>query len=59
MLPFPGSVGDYFSGGVGGTYFWVDPALDLFALLMLQSSSPGQRLHYRTLLRNLVYAAVE
>jgi CubicO group peptidase (beta-lactamase class C family) len=57
--PFSGSVGDYFWSGVGGTYFWVDPALDLFALLMLQSSSPGQRLHYRTLLRNLVYAAVE
>ena len=57
--PFPGSVGDYFWSGVGGTYFWVDPTLDLFALLMLQSSSPEQRLHYRSLLRNMVYAAVE
>lgn len=57
--PFPGSIGDYFWSGVGGTYFWVDPTLDLFAILMLQSSSPQQRLHYRTLLRNMVYAAVE
>ncbi len=56
--PFPGSVGDCFWSGVGGTYFWVDPALDLFALFMLQSSAPQQRLHYRTLLRNMVYAAI-
>jgi hypothetical protein len=37
----------------------VDPAQDLFVLLMLQSSSPEQRRHYRTLLRNMVYAAVD
>jgi CubicO group peptidase (beta-lactamase class C family) len=24
--PFPGSRGDYFWSGVGGTYCWVDPA---------------------------------
>jgi CubicO group peptidase (beta-lactamase class C family) len=57
--PFPGSRGDFFWSGVGGTYFWVDPARDLFALLMLQSSSPEQRRHYRALLRNMVYAAVD
>ena len=57
--PFPGSRGDYFWSGVGGTYFWVDPARDLFVLLMLQSSSPEQRRHYRTLLRNMVYAAID
>jgi CubicO group peptidase (beta-lactamase class C family) len=57
--PFLGSRGDYFWSGVGGTYFWVDPARDLFVLLMLQSSSPEQRRHYRTLLRNMVYAAVD
>jgi CubicO group peptidase (beta-lactamase class C family) len=56
---FLGSRGDYFWSGVGGTYFWVDPARDLFVLLMLQSSSPEQRPHYRTLLRNMVYAAVD
>jgi CubicO group peptidase (beta-lactamase class C family) len=57
--PFPGSRGDYFWSGVGGTYFWVDPARDLFVLLMLQSSFPEQRRYYRTLLRNMVYAAVD
>jgi CubicO group peptidase (beta-lactamase class C family) len=57
--PFPGSQGDYFWSGVGGTYFWVDPALNFFAILMLQTSSLGQRLHYRTLMRNMVYAALD
>jgi CubicO group peptidase (beta-lactamase class C family) len=57
--PFPGSCGDYFWSGVGGTYFWVDPAYGLFALFLLQSSSPEQRRHYRTLIRGMVYAAVD
>jgi CubicO group peptidase (beta-lactamase class C family) len=26
MSPAPGSVGEYFWGGVTGTYFWIDPA---------------------------------
>jgi CubicO group peptidase (beta-lactamase class C family) len=56
--PFPGSRGDYFWSGVGGTYFWVDPVHDFFALFMLQSSSPQQRLHYRSLMRNMIYAAI-
>lgn len=59
VAPFPGSVGDYFWSGVGGTYFWVDPACDLFALVLLQSSSPEQRLYYRTLMRSVVYAALD
>src|SRR6201999_3465195 len=57
--PFPGSCGDYFWSGVGGTYFWVDPARELFVLFMLQSPSPEQRRHYRTLMRNMVYAAFD
>ncbi len=57
--PFPGSVGDYFWSGVGGTYFWVDPTYDLFALVLLQSSSPEQRRHYRTLTRSMIYAALD
>jgi len=57
--PFPGSPGDVFWSGVGGTYFWADPACDLFALLMLQTPSPAQRQHYRTLMRNMVYAALD
>jgi CubicO group peptidase (beta-lactamase class C family) len=57
--PFPGSVGDYFWSGVGGTYFWVDPGCDLFVLVLLQSSSPEQRRYYRTLTRSMIYAAFE
>lgn len=56
VAPVPGSVGTYFWGGLAGTTFFVDPKLDMFALLMLQA--PNQREHYRMLFRNLVYAAV-
>jgi len=52
----PGSVGSYFWGGMAGTTFFVDPAADLFACLMLQA--PNQREYYRLLFRNLVYAAL-
>ena len=54
--PVPGSVGDYFWGGVHGTYFWIDPQEQLIAVFM--SSAPEQRLHYRYLSRQLVYAAL-
>ena len=53
----PGSVGQYFWGGLAGTTFWVDPAEQMFALLLIQA--PGQRDYYRTLFRDLVYAAIE
>ncbi len=56
--PFPGTPGDCFWSGVGGTFFWIDPALDLFAVLLMQSSSAEQRGHYRALARAMVYAAV-
>ena len=52
----PGSVGTYFWGGMAGTTFFVDPAENLFAMLMLQA--PNQREYYRMLFRNLVYAAL-
>ncbi|MDD2810410.1 serine hydrolase, partial [Rhodoferax sp.] len=54
--PVPGSPGTYFWGGLAGTTFFVDPALDLFGILMLQA--PNQREYYRMLFRSLVYAAV-
>jgi CubicO group peptidase (beta-lactamase class C family) len=54
--PVPGSVGEYFWGGVTGTYFWIDPQEQLIAVLML--AAPDQRLHYRYLTRQLVYAAL-
>jgi CubicO group peptidase (beta-lactamase class C family) len=54
--PVPGSVGEFFWGGVTGTYFWIDPQEQMVVVLMLQA--PDQRLHYRYLSRQLVYAAL-
>jgi CubicO group peptidase (beta-lactamase class C family) len=53
----PGSVGDYNWGGAGGTAFWVDPKEDLIVVYAMQS--PSQRVPYRQVLRDLVYAAIE
>ncbi len=57
LAPFPGSPGLYFWSGIAGTSFFIDPAQDLTAMLLTQA--PGQRIHYRTLLRHLVFAAIE
>ncbi|MGY8637245.1 serine hydrolase domain-containing protein [Bradyrhizobium sp. 14AA] len=57
IAPFPGSVGQYFWSGIAGTFFWIDPKEDLFAVFM--SQGPGQRDYTRTLVRDLVYAAVD
>ena len=56
VAPFPGDAGDWYWGGAGGTYMWADPAKDLAVVFMMQS--PKQRLHYRSLLRDLVNAAL-
>ena len=53
---YPAEAGTYYWGGAGGTYFWVDPKSDLFVVFMLQS--PRQRVYYRTLMHDMVYAAV-
>jgi CubicO group peptidase (beta-lactamase class C family) len=57
IAPVPGSVGQYFWGGLAGTTFWVDPAEQLFALLLIQA--PGRRDYFRTLYRDLVYSAID
>ncbi len=57
IAPFLGSQGQFFWSGMAGTFFWIDPAEELFAVFMMQG--PGQRQHTRSLVRNLVYAAVE
>ena len=57
IAPFPGSTGQFFWSGMAGTFFWIDPKEELFAVFMMQG--PGQRQYTRTLVRNLVYAAVE
>jgi CubicO group peptidase (beta-lactamase class C family) len=54
--PYSGSVGDYYWGGAGGTYFWVDPAQKLFVIFMMQS--PAKRVPYRFQLRDMIYAAI-
>jgi CubicO group peptidase (beta-lactamase class C family) len=54
--PLPGSVGEYFWGGVLGTSFWIDPVEELVVVAMM--TAPERRLHYRHLLRPLVYAAI-
>jgi len=54
--PLPGSVGDFSWSGVTGTYFWIDPHQQLIAVLLTQA--PAQRLHYRYLMRTLVYQSV-
>ena len=57
LAPQAGSVGTYFWTGIGGTSFFVDPAEDLFAMLLTQA--PGQRIFFRNLLRQLVYGALD
>jgi len=46
-----------FWSGIGGTSFLVDPAEDLFAMLLTQA--PNQRIYFRNLFRSLVYAALD
>jgi CubicO group peptidase (beta-lactamase class C family) len=55
--PEDGSVGDYTWNGVAGTNFWVDPKEDMFVVFMI--TSPRARAHYMTVIRNMVYAAIE
>jgi len=56
LAPVPGSVGAYHWGGIAGTTFFIDPAQELFAMLLIQA--PNQREHYRPLFRQMVYAAL-
>lgn len=56
IAPFPGSAGDFYWEGIAGTTFWIDPAEELYALLMIQA--PGRRVYLRRTFRSLVYAAL-
>lgn len=56
IASFPGSAGDYYWEGLGGTSFWVDPREELYGLVMIQA--PNRREHYRRTLRQLVYGAI-
>ena len=57
LAAFPSNPGEYYWIGIGGTYFWVDPKADMFVIFMMQS--PKQRVPYRSILRNIVYGAIE
>ena len=49
--------GSYYWGGAAGTFFWIDPTLDLAAVFMPQRiGSPSS---IQQTLQNMVYAAVE
>jgi CubicO group peptidase (beta-lactamase class C family) len=56
LAPVAGSAGEYYWGGAGGTYFWVDPKERMYVVYMMQS--PGKRVPYRALLRNMIYSAI-
>ena len=56
MSVMPGSVGLFFWGGIAGTTFWIDPAEELYAMMLIQA--PGRRDYYRALFRTLVYGAL-
>lgn len=56
VASFPGSAGDFYWEGLGGTSFWVDPREELYALIMVQA--PDRREHYRRAMRQLVYASL-
>ena len=52
----PGSVGDYSWGGLAGTQFWIDPAEQMIAIMMIQQ--PNEFTDFWRLYRNLVYQAI-
>ena len=56
LTPVPGSIGTFYWSGMAGTSFFVDPAQELVAVMMIQA--PNQRAWYRQLFRNLVYACL-
>ena len=53
---YPGSPGEFNWSGIAGTYFWIDPAEDLLAILLTQS--PRQRVRYRGIIKTMVYDAM-
>lgn len=55
--PPPGSLGELRWDGSGGTYFWIDRAQDMFAILMMQS--PIQRGRIHPAFKAMVYDAFE
>jgi CubicO group peptidase (beta-lactamase class C family) len=55
--PFGGSAGEFNWSGAAGTTFWIDPKEDMFVVFMIQDPKQGR--HYRALLKDMIYAAVD
>ena len=53
---YPSTIGEFNWSGIAGTYFWIDPAEDMFAVLLTQS--PLQRTRYRPIIKAMVYDAL-
>jgi len=54
---YPGTIGDFFWAGFYGTYFWVDPKRDFYAVFMSQVPAATREKH-RKLMRERVYGAL-
>ena len=52
----PGTLGEFNWGGAAGTAFWIAPADQMFAILMIQTADHSDTI--RPLFRNLVYGAL-
>ena len=53
---FLGNVGEFYKGGYAGTVYWVDPKEDLVGVFMV--TAPKYRVHYRFLIKTLIYQAI-
>jgi CubicO group peptidase (beta-lactamase class C family) len=53
----PLTPGEYRWDGVGGTFFFIDPGDDMFAIVMMQS--PSQRGRIQSDVKKLIYEALE
>jgi CubicO group peptidase (beta-lactamase class C family) len=52
----PGSIGEFKWDGAGGTYFFVDPKLDMYVVFMIQT--PSERGRIQRDLKKMIYDAV-
>src|SRR6185295_3131640 len=55
--PPPGSIGEIKWDGAGGTYFVVDPANDMFFILL--ENSPSERTRIQPALKQIIYDALQ
>ena len=53
----PGSLGEYYWSGGSGTFFWVDPSNDMFALYLSQDPS-GAKTRVRMIYKAIVHGAI-